>query len=104
MDWEDEFFDSFSSASYPVEGDRPLMLGGKLADAIALLSSEWHGMWAELGEAQRKDPSLREIIAILERKPAGEAVAAPRGGDLKRAQARADDYVLGSDGLLLRRR
>ena len=85
------------------EGDKPLMLDGKVADATALLSADLHGMRAELGEAQRKDPSLREIIAVLERKPAGESVAAPRGGDFRRARARAEDYLLGEDGLLLRK-
>ena len=91
------FLKSGSVVSYPVECDRPLMLDGKLAHATALLSSELHGMRAELGEAQRKDPSLREIIAVLDRKPAGEAEAAPRGGDFRRARTRAEDYVLGAE-------
>ena len=83
------FLKKGAASSLSVEGDKPLALDGKIADATALLSANLHGLRAELGEAQRQDPSLREIIAVLERQPAGKAVAAPRGGDFKRARARA---------------
>ena len=70
------------------------------AGSAAALSADLHSMRKELIAAQRSDPRLKEIIGVLERKPLGSFLAAPRV-EGKRAQARSDNYKLAADGLLL---
>ena len=57
----------------------------------------------ELYHAQREDPSLKEIISTLEKKAPGEYLAYPRA-DHRCAQARAYDFLLADDGVLLKSR
>ena len=64
------------------------------------VSLQLGSMRDELKVAQRRDPRLAEIIAFLEKKPAGEFLAAPRR-DMRRTKVRADEFKLAEDGVLL---
>ena len=57
----------------------------------------------ELKIAQLKDPKFVQIIGVLKKKPAGEFIAESLGpsAELKKAKARAVNFTLADDGLLL---
>ena len=65
----------------------PPHIDGKAIDASSLLAVDLHGMRKEIREAQRLDPDLSQITAVLETRPAGEFLAAPRG-DLHKVRTR----------------
>ena len=54
-----------------------------------------------LRAAQEKDPMLREIIAVLEKKPTQTEFADLKS--LHRAEGRAREHALSNDGVLVRR-
>jgi hypothetical protein len=68
----------------------PHVDGQEVADGSGeSVSLQLGSMRDELMIAQRRDPRLAEIIAVLEKKPAGEFLAAPRR-DMHRTKVRAD--------------
>jgi len=65
------------------------------------LGASWGILLGELGEAQRRDPALAEIIGFLENKPIKE-VASSAKRDFRAIKNRAKDHFL-REGLLLRK-
>jgi hypothetical protein len=81
---------------YPLHATGEIVIAG----TAAALSAEFSGLWLELKIVQRLDPRLYENICLLEKKPLGEYLAAPRA-DAHKVKVRAHEYRLSVDGVLL---
>ena len=59
------------------------------------------GLRVQLRVAQEKDPRLSPIIAALRKQPPSSYLSEPRGPESRRTNARALEYRLASDGVLV---
>ncbi|CAE8584544.1 unnamed protein product [Polarella glacialis] len=87
------------NAGAPVEFGAGVAVEPGSAPATAIYLS---ALRVEMAAAQRKDPTLSEIIAYLLKQPAGTFLSAPRK-DLAAVRAKAVDYKLAPDGVLLQK-
>ena len=59
------------------------------------------GMRTQLARAQRSDPRLAQIISHLSKETAGTYLAEPRGPEMRKVAARAYNYRLTNDKVLV---